>query len=161
MNDAALLVAALEGHGIRLYVRGALIDVRSDDRAVEREPLALLDELTRRRVEVIAYLQARETPPAPVCVVDKRAEIGTETPSSPVCVNLYSAVSCPFFPEPHAHDRIGGECLDENLHQRVQAPGWKRPAGFEHLPLFPSIAMSSDRETSTDIAFRLAGRHSR
>lgn len=146
MNDVALLVAALEGHGIRLYVRGALIDVRSDDRAVEREPIELLDELTKNKSAVLAFLQGRGEPTPPVRVTDKRDKPDGSVPpvsssSSPVR-DLYAPTACPYFPGLHAHDPVGGECLDEHLWQRVMPPGWRPP----HLAGVPSAMPEDYRE---------------
>lgn len=67
----AELVRALEDAGARLRVspRGDRVDLEAE---VE-PPKSLLDELTRRAAEVLAFLQSREAPPMPVHVVDRRA----------------------------------------------------------------------------------------
>lgn len=68
------LVAALENvHGVRFRVVGDRINIE----AQAEPPRELLDELTRSKADVLAFLLGRETPPAPVRVTDKRAEDST------------------------------------------------------------------------------------
>lgn len=69
------LVAALEAAGVRLRVFGGRLDLES----ASEPPRALLDELVREKISVIAFLREREEPP-PLVVRHRR----TEEPPAPV-----------------------------------------------------------------------------
>jgi len=58
---AAALVAALQNAGVRLRVVAGRLDLEAD----REPPRELLDELTRRKVEVLAHLAERDAPPPP------------------------------------------------------------------------------------------------
>jgi phage terminase large subunit len=106
-----------------------------------------------------------------VKVVDRREETA---PSSfePVADRPFGLSRCRFFEGLHAHD-IGGECLDENRHQRQMPAGWASPAdaggprddgsrwfaGPGESPAPPRSRVGPrPAQDLASIAFRLAGR---